>query len=137
MKSGQKKLLIAAGIILVIGAIFVNSHSKYEAFVKKFDFQKAQARGLPMLVEFGFQACPPCKMMKPILKSLDKEHSDDFAIAYIDTVVNPDLARQHNIQAAPTLIFCDKDGNELARTMGYMPKEEILKKWKELGVIKE
>jgi len=137
MKSGKKNLLVAAGIILVIGVIFVNSHLKYDAFVKKFDFYKAQARGLPMLVEFGFQACPPCKMMKPILKSLDKEHSDDFAIAYIDTVVNPDLAIQHSIQVAPTLIFYDKDGNELARTMGYIQKEKILKKWKELGVIKE
>jgi len=137
MKSGQKKLLIVAGIILVFAIIYINSQSKYDAFVKKFDFQKAQVRGLPMLVEFGFQACPPCKMMKPILKSLDKEHSEDFAIAYIDTVVNPDIVREYSIQAAPTLIFYDKDGNELARTIGYISKEEILNKWKELGAIKE
>ncbi|MCF7954209.1 MAG: thioredoxin family protein [Phycisphaerae bacterium] len=137
MKSGQKNLLIAAGIILVFVAIFINSYFKHNAFVEKFDFEKAKNRGLPMLVEFGFQACPPCKMMKPILKSLDKEYSEDFAIAYIDTVVNPDLAREYSIQAAPTLIFYDKDSNELARTIGYTPKEEILNKWKELGVIKE
>ncbi|MCF7955992.1 MAG: thioredoxin family protein [Phycisphaerae bacterium] len=137
MKSGQKKLLIIAGIILVFAIIYINSQSKYDDFVKKFDFDKAQARGLPMLVEFGFQVCPPCKMMKPVLKSLDKEHSEDFAIAYIDTVVNPDLARQHGIQEAPTLIFYDKDSNELARIIGYTSKEEILNKWKELGVLRE
>lgn len=137
MKISKKNLLLAGGIILVFIAIFINSRLKFGDFQERFDYSKAQARGLPMLVEFGFQACPPCKMMKPVLKSLDKEHSEDFAIAYRDTVVNPDLEREYSIQAAPTLIFYDKDGNELARTIGYMPKEEILNKWKELGVIKE
>ncbi|MBW8017055.1 MAG: thioredoxin family protein [Planctomycetes bacterium] len=137
MKTGKKNLLLAIGIIVVIAAVFISSHSQYDAFVKKFDFHKAQARGLPMLVEFGFQACPPCKLMKPVLESLDKEYSEDFAIGYIDTINNRETAKQYNIEAAPTLIFYDKDGNELARVIGYTSKEDILKKWKELGVLKE
>lgn len=134
MKTGTKNLLVAVGVIIVLVVIIMNSHVKYAAFVRKFDFEKAKARGLPMLVEFGYNACPPCKMMKPVLKSLDREYSDDFAIGYIDTIENRDQVMQYGIEAAPTLIFFDKDGKELARLKGYTSKEKILEKWKQLGV---
>ena len=43
MKAGKKNLLLAVGVVVVLGAVMINSHSKYAAFVRKFDFQKAQA----------------------------------------------------------------------------------------------
>jgi len=136
MKTGIKNLLWAVGVIIVLAAIIINSNIKHVAFVEKFDYQKARASGLPMLVEFGFQACPPCKMMKPVLKSLDKEYSDKFAIGYIDTMTkeNQEMVMKYGIEAAPTLIFFDKDGKELGRLVGYTPKEEILDTWKKLGI---
>ncbi len=142
MKTGKKNLLLAVGIIAVIAVIgiiaviaviMVNSHNKYSAFVAEFDYPTAQARGLPMLVEFGSQACPPCKMMIPVLKSLNKEHSEVFAIGYIDVIKERAEMRQYNIEATPTLIFYDKDGKELYRHLGHLSARDILSKWKELG----
>jgi thioredoxin 1 len=137
MKTWKKNLLLAIGITVAMGAIIINSHHKYDAFLKEFDYQKAQASGLPMLIEFGFQSCPPCKMMKPVLKSLKKEYSDTFAIGYIDTIENREAAIHYNIEGAPTLIFFDKDGKELGRLVGYTSKEDILSKWQDLEVIIE
>ena len=134
MTSGKRNLLIAVGVMVVIGAIYLNSYSRYSAFVERFDIDKARQRGLPMLVEYGFQACPPCKMLKPVLESLDREYSDDFAIGYVDIMADRNAVSENNIRATPTLIFYDKDGNELGRIEGYVPKEVILNKWKELGV---
>lgn len=34
----------------------------------------------------------------------------------------------------PTQIFFDAQGNELYRHVGFIGKEDILAKWKELGV---
>jgi thiol-disulfide isomerase/thioredoxin len=135
MKNWKKNLLLAIGITVAMGAVIFNSHSKYAAFVEQFDYSKAQATGLPMFVEFGRQACPPCKRMVPVLKSLSKTHSEDFAIGYVDVIKDRQAGLEHKIEATtPTLIFYDKDAKELARVVGFMSEEDILKKWKQLEV---
>ncbi len=135
MKTRKKNLLLAAGIIVGFAVVLINSHYKYSDFVAQFDYASAKSRGLPMLVEFGYQACPPCKKMVPVLKSLNKSHSEVFAIGYIDFIKDQTTARQYNIEVTPTLIFYDKDGKELHRHEGPLPSETILTKWKELGVV--
>jgi thioredoxin 1 len=45
-----------------------------------------------------------------------------------------DVAKQYKILMIPTQIFFDAQGNELFRHEGFIPKEDILKKWAELGI---
>jgi len=40
----------------------------------------------------------------------------------------------HGIRIIPTQIFFDAEGNELFRHEGFFAREDILAKWKELGV---
>jgi thioredoxin 1 len=47
---------------------------------------------------------------------------------------NPDAAKQYGIEVIPTQIFYDATGKELFRHIGFFGKEDILAKWKELGV---
>lgn len=135
MKTSKKNILLAIGIIVGFAVVLINSHYKYSAFVEEFDYAAAKARGLPMLVEFGFQACPPCKQMIPVLQSLNDSHSAVFAIGYIDVIKDNTAMGQYNIEATPTLIFYDKDGKELYRHTGPLPVETILAKWSELGIV--
>jgi thioredoxin-related protein len=135
MKNWKKNLLLAIGITVAMGAVIFNSHSKYAAFVEQFDYSKAQATGLPMLVEFGFQACPPCKRMVPVLKSLSKTHSEDFAIGYVDIMKDRQAKLENEIKVTPTLIFQDKDGKELFRWEGRMSQDQTIAKWNDLEVI--
>ena len=43
-------------------------------------------------------------------------------------------ARLYGIEMIPTQIFYDANGKELFRHIGFFAKDDILAKWKELGV---
>ena len=89
---------------------------------------------LPMLRDLGAGKCIPCKLMAPILGELKKEYAGRMNVEFIDVWVNPDAAKPYGIEVIPTQIFYDADGKELFRHVGFFGKEDILGKWKELGV---
>jgi len=91
-------------------------------------------KALPKLVDFGSHSCIPCKMMAPILEELKKEYGEVFRTEFIDVWQNAEAGRKYGIRLIPTQIFFDADGKELFRHEGFYSKEDILKKWKELGV---
>ncbi|MCX7006699.1 MAG: organomercurial lyase, partial [Kiritimatiellaeota bacterium] len=53
---------------------------------------------------------------------------------FIDVWQTPDAGKQYGIDVIPTQIFYDTAGKELFRHSGFFSKEDILGKWKELGV---
>jgi thioredoxin 1 len=89
---------------------------------------------VPTLIDLGATKCIPCKMMAPILEELKTEYAGTFDVVFIDVWENPDAAKKHNINLIPTQIFFNADGKELFRHEGFFAKEDILAKWKELGV---
>ena len=90
---------------------------------------------LPRLLDLGAKKCIPCKMMAPILEELTKEYAGVMDVEFIDVwqKENAEKAQKYNIQSIPTQIMFDADGKELWRHEGFISKEDILKKWKELG----
>jgi len=93
-----------------------------------------EAKPLPRLVDLGAGKCIPCKMMAPILEELEKEFAGRLMVEFIDVWQNPDAGKQYEIGLIPTQIFYDADGKELFRHEGFFAREDILAKWKELGV---
>ena len=89
---------------------------------------------LPKLLDLGAGKCIPCKMMAPILEDLKKEYAGRMNVEFIDVWQNPDAGKQYGIEMIPTQIFYDAEGKELFRHTGFFAKEDILGKWKELGV---
>jgi thioredoxin 1 len=89
---------------------------------------------LPKLLDLGADRCIPCKMMAPILAEFKRDYADQFVTEFIDVWKNPDAGKQYGIRAIPTQIFYDAEGNELFRHEGFYGKEDMLNKWKELGV---
>lgn len=94
----------------------------------------ATAVALPRLVDLGADKCIPCKAMAPILEELKNEYAGVFEVEFIDVWKKPEAAEPFNIQLIPTQIFFDANGKELYRHQGFFAKEDILAKWKELGV---
>jgi len=92
--------------------------------------------GLPRLLDLGSVSCIPCKRMAPILEELKREYAGRFDVEFIDVGLreNQDLARRYGIRLIPTQIFFDAEGNELWRHEGFLGKDEILARWRELGV---
>ena len=92
------------------------------------------ATRLPRLVDLGAGKCTTCKMMTAVLDELIKEHPGVFDIEFIDVAKDPRAGEAYGIRIIPTQIFFGADGRELFRHEGFMGKEDILAKWRELGV---
>lgn len=88
------------------------------------NFQQEVASGYT-LIDFWAEWCTPCKMVAPIIEALSTEISDKVKIANLDTDANSDIAMQYGVQSIPTLILF-KDGQEVDRVVGAMPKEAIV-----------
>ena len=72
--------------------------------------------------------------MAPILDELKEEYAGRMDVEFIDVWQNRDAVSQYGIQSIPTQIFFEAAGKELYRHEGFFAKEDILKKWRELGV---
>lgn len=96
--------------------------------------QPVAATKLPKLLDLGANKCIPCKMMAPILEELKREYAGRLQVEFIDVWENPEAGQRYGIRMIPTQIFFDAQGNELYRHVGFIGKEDILAKWKELGV---
>jgi len=147
MKTPLKLLIVAALAVVVVAAVALkpgkspadasNATSTASATAASSGPANpapvANAR-LPKLLDLGAGKCIPCKMMKPILDELKRDYADRFVTQFIDVWENPDAGKPYGIEVIPTQIFYDADGKELFRHVGFFGKEDILGKWKELGV---
>jgi len=89
---------------------------------------------LPRLVDVGAGTCIPCKMMAPILEELGREYAGAFKVDVYDLRQDRAPATQYGVRVIPTQIFFDAAGRELFRHEGFYAKEDILAKWRQLGV---
>ena len=125
-------VLALAAVMAVVVAIKQNKTTAQEKAPPPAVVSSAQP--LPRLVDLGARKCIPCKMMAPILDELKKTYATQLAVEFIDVSENPMAGRQYGIDGIPTQIFISADGRELFRHWGFFSKEDILAKWKELGV---
>jgi thioredoxin 1 len=73
-------------------------------------------------------------MMAPILEELGREYAGAFKVDVYDLRQDRAPATQYGVRVIPTQIFFDASGRELFRHEGFYAKEDILAKWRELGV---
>ncbi|MBM1106583.1 thioredoxin [Aurantibacter crassamenti] len=96
----------------------------------KGNFDKVIASEIPVLVDFFAEWCGPCKTLGPILKDVKSELGDAVRIVKIDVDKNELLASKYQVKGVPTMLLF-KNGKQLWRKSGALPKQEIM------GVIKE
>lgn len=94
----------------------------------------APKAGLPRLVDLGSTTCIPCKEMAPILEGLKTEFKGRVAVEFIDVTKNAAAADEYKINVIPTQVFFDKDGKEVFRHEGFLPKADILAEFVKMGV---
>ena len=133
MKDTTKKILMIVGIFVVLNSVLVLKHFRTQQQVAGLADDSVVGQGKPVLLELGSHSCIPCKKMMPILDELSAEQKE-FVVSFVDVWVVTGKSEQYGIQSIPTQIFFDKDGKELFRHTGFYPKEDILSKWKDLGV---
>jgi len=96
----------------------------------------AASKGKPALYEFGAKYCAPCIEMKEVMAALKTSHGDqvEFRMVYADEEMP--LFEKYKIVAIPTQVFFDASGKVVDQHIGALPKEEVLKKLKELKFIR-
>ena len=90
---------------------------------------------LPKLWDFWATWCPPCREQSPIIEELAEEYSGVVEISSIDVDQNKELSGKFKVQAIPTLVFLDAEGNEVSRRVGLFPKDSIVARLKAHGFI--
>ena len=135
MKIGIVVALVAVvGVILAMKANQPKATETTTTDARGGQAARQQSQPLPRLVDLGASKCIPCKMMAPILEELKAEYAGILQVSFYDVWENPEAGKQYGIRVIPTQIFFDAAGKELWRHEGFMAKEDILAKWKELGV---
>jgi len=85
-------------------------------------------------IELGADKCVPCKMMQPIMDELRREYPDTLNVVFYDVWKDPKPVQEYGINSIPTQVLLDGDGKEIFRHIGFWPKDEIVSKYKELGI---
>lgn len=77
-----------------------------------------------VLIDFYADWCGPCKILSPIVEEVAKENPD-LKVVKIDVDSNSKLSYEYGAYSIPTLVVI-KDGKEINRAVGAIPKASIL-----------
>jgi len=80
-------------------------------------------KGMVTVVDLGAKTCIPCKMMVPVLETMEKTYAGKARVVFLDVRENPEQAARFGIRSIPTQIFFDTDGKEVSRHEGFLDQK--------------
>ncbi len=79
---------------------------------------------LPVLVDFGANWCPPCKMIAPLVEAIAQKYSGQLAVGMVDDDTDPEIGPRYDVQGLPTLILF-QNGQPVQRIVGFRPQHQL------------
>ena len=98
-------------------------HATFEVTADNFQEQVLDS-ALPVLVEFGADWCPPCKMLAPTIHALATKYAGKLNVGIIDSDAYPEYVQRYGVMGLPTLILF-QNGQPVQRMVGFQPRERI------------
>lgn len=77
------------------------------------------------LLQFYAEWCQPCRMMMPVIASIQQKQYDWLTIKQIDVDAESIIANQFNIRSIPTFVAL-KNNKEVWRKAGMINENELL-----------
>ena len=118
-------------IAVIIGMLLYKTESKKDAGnpdldnpleITAVDMEALKSHGLPIILDFGSDTCPPCREMHPVLVSLNEKYQNKALIHYINLSYPVEGASQFPLQYTPTQFFFNADGTP------FVPGDELSEK---------
>lgn len=111
-------VVVATGILL---ALFLFGGETVEG-------KRYQPTGQYALLDLGSTNCAPCKELQPVFTALNEEYGETIDIKFFDIASTSEgaaIANYYRVNLMPTLLFLDKNGNEVKRVSGFHSQEQI------------
>jgi thioredoxin 1 len=126
----KREFVIVTFLIVIFAGMFIVVFANAQSNAKTSPTAK-----LPRIVDVGADKCIPCIRMAPELEKLRKEYVGVLVVEFVDVWKRPEDAEPYKVRGIPTQIFYDASGKEIARHLGFISKDDILEKFKSLGIV--
>ena len=86
--------------------------------------------GMPQVIKFSAPMCSDCQTMAEVLNDVKKDYRGK--VDFVEIQVNQNSVpvreqiKKYDVQLVPTIVVLDKDGQQVARVEGAVPKAEIV-----------
>ena len=89
----------------------------------------SQVRGTKqsVVVDFWASWCGPCRMLSPLVEQLAKDYAGRVTFGKVNVDDHTKAAAKFRVMNIPTLVFL-KDGQEVDRVVGVVPREDLVKR---------
>jgi thioredoxin 1 len=111
----------SSGSVLTMHPIASTTDDRFSADVLESD--------VPVVVDFTADWCPPCRVMKPILRELAAEREDMRFVA-LDVDANQEAAARYGVLSMPTLMVF-RGGSPVLTLVGARPKARLARELSE------
>jgi len=125
-KIQNKPILIVLALIFIFIIILSMSNNNEK--------EPAQIAGSPTIIYLGTN-CYTCNRQRAYLDVLKEKYNSYLNVKKIDIYESPLEAKKYEVKATPTLIFLDKDGNQVDRYEELLTDSQLEQKLIDLKLI--
>ena len=111
-------------IVFLLALMFFSCGKKSEQ-ISPDDLKDSGQKAKVTFIELGSVNCIPCKLMQPVMKSIEKKYGGQVEVIFYDVWKDKRPAEKYGINLIPTQVFLDENGKEILRHEGFFAEEEI------------